>query len=500
MKNRTNKWRARLLAVLLSACLICAGMVQTAWAEERYDNLKDYFFPVYNSEPELVGLASVVHDAEKGYMAFTNKDSKFGENPSLAAIWTTDKKAFALKYKETVNENYLWKVEDMEDGIFGVLESVKPVQGQHVFVCSFRMEDDELGYFIEERVLDDVYKNYADGSAHLTLNKSVDLKNYPAIVMSVDVQCIGIMDHKQHVYCDWFDKDTFYGSGSSGSSGSSSSGSSGSSGSGGFTQMPRDTDGGSATDLPEISQTAEQSSSESSQESSVSSAPVEDTSAAEESAPKQKDTDGRKTGPLPVIIGAIAAGAAVVAVVVILLLRRGKKPGKDIGGNRSKISGKAVKPTMHSSQVGRTKEEDVAIWDGDAVQTNDTPVISRGTVPVTEGPSPARAEDTEKEATLCLECTSGPLKGSAYPITGTLLIGRDPECTVKFPDAQPGVSRKHAALTMEEGFLMLTDTSSTGTVLERLGTKLPKDKPVQVQEGDVIFIGEENNSFKIISI
>jgi S1-C subfamily serine protease len=59
---------------------------------------------------------------------------------------------------------------------------------------------------------------------------------------------------------------------------------------------------------------------------------------------------------------------------------------------------------------------------------------------------------------------TGPRAGERHDITGTLLIGRDPDCTLTLPDDK--ASRRHAQLTQTPTTLTLTDLgSSNGTYI-----------------------------------
>lgn len=79
-----------------------------------------------------------------------------------------------------------------------------------------------------------------------------------------------------------------------------------------------------------------------------------------------------------------------------------------------------------------------------------------------------------------------------------MTFGRDPSCTVKYPGDYAGVSRNHATLRVQNGKLILTDTSSTGTYLKRTGAAIPKGQPVQIGVGDVFYLGDQNNRFEVV--
>ncbi len=68
--------------------------------------------------------------------------------------------------------------------------------------------------------------------------------------------------------------------------------------------------------------------------------------------------------------------------------------------------------------------------------------------------------------TYFLEALTGSLKGSRYPFTERLVIGRDAETDVQL--LEQGVSREHAAILVQaDGSLMLMDLASTnGTFVD----------------------------------
>ena len=100
------------------------------------------------------------------------------------------------------------------------------------------------------------------------------------------------------------------------------------------------------------------------------------------------------------------------------------------------------------------------------------------------------------------------MDGRIYAIQGgTMKIGRDPSCAVRYPADTRAISREHAVLYWRGGELMLTDLSSnvTGTYLRRKGSghdadviKMVNGQPVKVDVGDVFYIGERCNRFEIV--
>ena len=78
---------------------------------------------------------------------------------------------------------------------------------------------------------------------------------------------------------------------------------------------------------------------------------------------------------------------------------------------------------------------------------------------------------------------SGLLNGLCWPLEGTLLIGRDPECNVVISDRQ--VSRFHVRITTTPDGIQLEDLGSkNGSCLN--GAQV--NEPVYLQDGDLIQI------------
>lgn len=95
-----------------------------------------------------------------------------------------------------------------------------------------------------------------------------------------------------------------------------------------------------------------------------------------------------------------------------------------------------------------------------------------------------------------LYAIGGVMNGRLYPLTDEIHIGRDVSCAVRFPADAKGVSRIHCKLFWQNGTLMLMDmNSSYGTYVN--SGKLSPMQPVPLKAGDVFYIAEKNNQFKI---
>jgi len=82
-----------------------------------------------------------------------------------------------------------------------------------------------------------------------------------------------------------------------------------------------------------------------------------------------------------------------------------------------------------------------------------------------------------------LVAQEGPLKGQRWPMSRTMVIGREATCEVVIPDRQ--ISRFHARLTLTPEGIILEDLGSkNGT--HHNGNLL--SAPVMLQDGDVVQI------------
>jgi len=71
---------------------------------------------------------------------------------------------------------------------------------------------------------------------------------------------------------------------------------------------------------------------------------------------------------------------------------------------------------------------------------------------------------------------------------GTVTIGRDPAADWPLPDPDGTLSRFHCTLSVEDGAIVLRDTSTNGTFLAD-GARVPRDVPVRIEAGDGVQLG-----------
>ncbi|MCL1831695.1 MAG: trypsin-like peptidase domain-containing protein [Oscillospiraceae bacterium] len=112
-------------------------------------------------------------------------------------------------------------------------------------------------------------------------------------------------------------------------------------------------------------------------------------------------------------------------------------------------------------------------------------------------PPPAAAPVAAAGNATGIKGTGGEYVGRDFPVTNTLLIGRDPaRCQIVFQAGTEGVSGLHCELRRVGAALQLTDKgSSNGTFLN--GTKIAVNQPTNLKPGDTFYLGSNRNSFSV---
>lgn len=176
---------------------------------------------------------------------------------------------------------------------------------------------------------------------------------------------------------------------------------------------------------------------------------------------------GEGSGLIAGIVIACVVIAAVIAIILVVVKKKKTKTAADI----SSIS----------------NEPD-----------NYQPVDDIGpTVPMDAEAAPI-SPIGQQEPNFWVVARGGYMDGRVYPMRrDEITIGRNSASVIRYPDDTAGVSRVHAKLYWQSGKLMLMDCNSTsGTFLKRLGKMMPM-VPLEVQHGDIFYIGEKKNSFEI---
>ena len=122
-----------------------------------------------------------------------------------------------------------------------------------------------------------------------------------------------------------------------------------------------------------------------------------------------------------------------------------------------------------------------------------------GTIPLGDDDGGIPATEPVKQISYTLRSISGPFAGREMTLQPNreYTIGRNPGCTIRFPDQTPGISSSHCTLeyirTEVTGggsyqILYLTDSSTYGTYLEG-GRRVPSGTRVDISEGAAFRLG-----------
>jgi len=85
----------------------------------------------------------------------------------------------------------------------------------------------------------------------------------------------------------------------------------------------------------------------------------------------------------------------------------------------------------------------------------------------------------------------------SFPIADKIVIGRNPAiCNVLFSPGATGISSRHCEIIRIGNVLQVIDKgSSYGTFVRN--EKLTANSPMQIRQGDIIYLGDESNSFVV---
>ncbi len=159
----------------------------------------------------------------------------------------------------------------------------------------------------------------------------------------------------------------------------------------------------------------------------------------------------------------LLAGCAVLALIILANTRRGKKEEPE------------AQPAKPDADVT------MPLMDDENVTVPDDPRYRGGA-----------------SGSVVLECTGGALRGASFPITGRVVLGRDPSrCVIVYPRDEKGVSAVHCAVEpVADDAVLVTDLgSSYGTLA---GSKpLSSGMSARVRAGERIVLGGSRNEFRV---
>ena len=178
------------------------------------------------------------------------------------------------------------------------------------------------------------------------------------------------------------------------------------------------------------------------------------------------------------------AGGAVVVIGLILFFTLRKKGGSG-GGNTAPAY---YPPTAPSGTPSA----------GPADIPPTAPAGIPPTAPSDQPPAAPVPPAAPKKVTPVVYGEGGEMDGRRYVITlPTMTIGRETSCNICYSSGTPGISHRHCVLAMRNGVLMLIDNGSTyGTYLHGTGRLTPQ-QPVALKDGDVFYLGEKKNAFRL---
>lgn len=124
------------------------------------------------------------------------------------------------------------------------------------------------------------------------------------------------------------------------------------------------------------------------------------------------------------------------------------------------------------------------------------------TMPLVKDENAAQPADVRRgggaSGSIVLECTGGALRGASFPITGRVVLGRDPSwCVIIYPRDEKGVSAVHCAVEpVAADAVLVTDLgSSYGTLAG--STPLSSGMSARVRVGERIVLGGSRNVFRV---
>ena len=141
------------------------------------------------------------------------------------------------------------------------------------------------------------------------------------------------------------------------------------------------------------------------------------------------------------------------------------------------------------------KKTAVPVGSAVAVSGGSAPQPSGGFPPQPQQPA-APAPQPRQPTGLTLYAVGGKLNGRSWPLQGTVVMGRDPSCAVRFDADVQGISRLHCQLTVSGGGAILMDLqSSYGTYAK--GQRLAPGVTTPIRAGEQFYLGDPQNAFVV---
>lgn len=200
--------------------------------------------------------------------------------------------------------------------------------------------------------------------------------------------------------------------------------------------------------------------------------PVEEQETATEAeTPVEKENTASQNGFLSSIPGWAYAVVVVLVIGTVYL-----------SGNQKKKVKKQLKPEQPINNAEVFQEGTIALDKGGTQ-------MAEGTI----------ANEPPK-AMWQIRGMGGMFEGKTFALTEILRFGRNPQNQVVYLQNTKGISGEHCELSMENGRIILRDLGSTyGTFLGN-GSKLNERVSYEVKEGDIFYLAESSQSFRIEKI
>lgn len=199
------------------------------------------------------------------------------------------------------------------------------------------------------------------------------------------------------------------------------------------------------------------------------------------------DSDGKSSFPWVAVL-------AVAAVLGYLIYRSNTKK-KNAGPKEGTVP---LEPVFHPSygDSGPMVPMD-PIYDGRPI----TPSMDHigSTTPVQDTPKPDYGPTTPVSQWQ-LRCLGGGMDGRVFPVSGTVHIGRNPQCEIAFPDNTPGVSGNHCEVSLEGYRVVLRDLNATYGTYLGANNRLEAHRSYELHMGDTFTLAQNGPAFRLEKI
>ena len=186
----------------------------------------------------------------------------------------------------------------------------------------------------------------------------------------------------------------------------------------------------------------------------------------------------------------LVLGAAAVAALLFYKKRIGKKPQKSNSGSISLDSG-----AINVGGADSDKTESNTDYQADGQDIYGPTVPTPSTAP--QPPYPAPENGTVPLALWQLRGVEGPLCGKVYPLGGSVTIGRNAQCGVRFSQDAPGISGVHCQVHIKDGQVYIQDLGSSYGTFYPQSNRLNPRTDYPLHEGGVFNLAQGGGAFRL---